>query len=189
MSKSDPRSSQCGAHGRRSGEPCQRWVVGGGRCYLHGGATPQAKRSRDERLALMDLQLKPSPPSGKTAGEMLVSAAEDTRVVVERIKVQLADREQQSPADLEVLGRWLDRLARTAKMITESRADESLIEQRQRVSRAQANVMVAAVEAALGLLDLTAEQRQQVPNALRAALASIRASQEQPLRGEVVRHA
>lgn len=186
VSKFDPRSSQCGAKGRRSGEPCQRWVIGGGRCYLHGGRTPGAVRAREERLALMDARLSPTLPTGRTAGEMLMSAADDVLTVIDHIKGQLATPAEIDPNALEALGRWPDRAARIAKLITESRADESLIEQRERVNRAQAAVMVTAVAAALECLDLTPEQQRQVPGAVRAALASVNAAEAEPLPGEVI---
>ncbi len=45
-----PWHVKCGAK-KRNGLPCENWALrGANRCRLHGGASPQAKRSAERRL-------------------------------------------------------------------------------------------------------------------------------------------
>jgi len=131
-------------------------------------------RKREARIALAELeaQARAEMRTDVTPAELLLDAAQTTGAVVAKLKMGMSGRGP-DPTQMDALGAWLDRLQRTAQAVISSKADELLIRQAEQVSRAQAGVMVSAVRAALAVLDLTPEQRRQVPAAVEAALASV----------------
>lgn len=46
---------RCGAHSRRTGQPCRQWPVAGAtRCRMHGGTTTRSLQAADRRIAERD---------------------------------------------------------------------------------------------------------------------------------------
>lgn len=64
-----PKGEQCTARSKQSQQRCKRLVVGGGVCVMHGGAAPQVKAARLQRVAIAQAARfnGPVPVSGSQA--------------------------------------------------------------------------------------------------------------------------
>ena len=51
-----PLNQQCEAKAKATGRRCERRVVGGTVCFVHGGNAKQVKAKREQRVALAEAQ-------------------------------------------------------------------------------------------------------------------------------------
>lgn len=170
-----PYTTQCTATNKRTGTRCKRLVVGGGVCYLHGGNAPQVRRKREARVAAAQLAAEAerigNATGTATPAEMLLGAAQTAHDVVGLLSQRAGAKP--SPELLDALAPWLDRVGKLAALVVSSKADELVISQASRIADGQARVMFRAVEATVSKLNLTPDQRERVPEALRAALRAL----------------
>ena len=107
-----PLTEKCSATSKRSGKPCQRLVIGGGPCTMHGGSAKQVKARREQRILLYEAQIRAlpavvEPEVEPTADEVLISLLGDVRHTLRQLKAEIAMNP--SPTLLVLLGDWLDR--------------------------------------------------------------------------------
>lgn len=167
---------QCKAKSKRTKERCRIAAMRGMEvCYWHGGATGRAKRKAAERIAQAEL-LKAAQDDPEladaTPAELLLHAAHSTGKVVLMLQKQGAGRSPE-PAQLDLLGQWLDRLSRAASVVVSSKADELVIAQQARVADGQAHQLAEVMNRVLNALGLSPEQAALVPGALQSALESL----------------
>lgn len=79
-------SEQCTAKAKSTGERCRRLVVGGGVCPKHGGAAPQVKAKRLERVALAE-RFAATPH--RHPGEVLLDAVHTADVLAKQAREEL----------------------------------------------------------------------------------------------------
>jgi hypothetical protein len=158
MSKSNPLSSKCTARSKRTGKPCDQWVVGGGVCWHHNGANARVRANREARIVALRAQLAGEPWEPRPAYEVLESAMADADAVLGRIKAQLGEGHIDA-ATLDALHRWVELAAKISKTIL----DADLDERRVRLAERQAALLVEALRLIFDDLDLDDRQRALVP--------------------------
>lgn len=172
----NPLSEQCPAMSKRSRRRCQRMVVGGGVCSMHGGRAPQVAAKREARIVTAAAQLAGEPWDERDPGEALMAAASDADALVQRLKRQLVTAEQVDHASLTALGEWIDRVGRLSKVVLDARIDE----RRMRVSERQGTQIAGVIKAILSDLNLTPEQWALVPMVVPMRLREV--SAQEPIR-------
>lgn len=145
MTKPHPLSAQCTARSKRSGERCQRRVIGGGPCRMHGGAAPAVKAKREQRILVGEIAMQSDEVFTRSPGEVLVGAMHDADTVLQKIKGQALSGAQVDPALLNALGEWLDRAARVSKSVLDSGADEEITRQAQLEAQVMATEVLQAM--------------------------------------------
>lgn len=167
---------RCKAKCNATGERCRGWAISGGTvCNKHGGSAPQVRAKAKERVARAELlaEAKADPTlADATPAEMLLHAAHSTGRVVLMLQKQGAGHSL-DPANLDLLGEWLDRLSKAASVVVSSKADELVIAQQARIAEGQARQIAEVMNRVLNALGLTPEQAARVPDALGSALASL----------------
>ncbi len=145
----NPLSEKCGRKSKRSGLPCQKYVIGGGPCRMHGGSAPQVAAAREARIVAALAQASGEVTVYRDPGEALVSAAVDADQIVQRLKLALESGEQIKAGELRALGEWLDRTGRLAKTVLDARVDERKVRITE-LQHAELFAIIAAVLAELG---------------------------------------
>jgi hypothetical protein len=148
---------------------------------MHGGAAPQVKARREQRILLAEARAKSlpvvvEPVEEPTADELLISLLTDVRTTLGQIKATLA--ENPSPTLLVVLGDWLDRADRISRSVIITGAQERVEQRKVAVSEEQVRVMATSMFLAVTSFDLTA--RQQV-NVVETLLDTIQRRDELPV--------
>ena len=132
-----PPERRCRATSKESGEPCKLWAMRGSTvCRKHGGSAPQVRAKAQERVMLAELvpAAKDDPElADATPAELLLHAAHSTGRVVLMLQKHGAGSSL-DPADLDLLGEWLDRLSKAASVVVSSKADELVIAQQARIA-------------------------------------------------------
>jgi hypothetical protein len=87
-----PLGQQCEATSKRSGRRCQRRVIAGKVCVIHGGKAPQTRQKAEQRIALWEVQQERAADTvvvRREPEELLLDALHDTNAVLTRIKADL----------------------------------------------------------------------------------------------------
>jgi hypothetical protein len=115
-----PLNQQCEAKAKATGRRCERRVVGGTVCFVHGGNAKQVKAKREQRVALADAQaaVPASVVLQKEPEELLLDALHDVNQVLQQLKSELHGGSV-NPILLNLAGEWLDRLGRLGKVVTD----------------------------------------------------------------------
>jgi hypothetical protein len=142
-----PATEKCNATSKRSGRQCQRLVIGGGPCPMHGGNAPQVKARREQRILLAEAKAKAlpaviEPQEEPTADELLISLLTDVRSTLLQIKASLADNP--SPTWLVLLGDGLDRADRISRSVIITGAQERVEQRKVAVCEEQSWVMATS---------------------------------------------
>lgn len=82
-------NKRCGAHSRRSGEPCKNWALQNGRCRMHGGTNPGAPLKHGRRSKFLPAGLKEAYEELANDTELL-TLQEDIRTVEAMLRDTLA---------------------------------------------------------------------------------------------------
>jgi hypothetical protein len=118
-----PLNQQCEARAKATGQRCERRVVGGSVCFVHGGNARQVKAKREQRVLVAEVRaaaaVEPVVLQRREAEEVLIDLLDDVTRILERIKSEMHTNII-SPVLLEVCGEWMDRAGRLAKIITDS---------------------------------------------------------------------
>jgi hypothetical protein len=154
MSAGNPLSQRCTARCKsRDGQQCRKWVIGGGPnavCDSHGGRAAQVRRAKELRLATMKAELEAAkkglPLERRHPGEILLDAVAASDVLLTHLLRQRAAGKLSGEEAL-ALGAAIDRAARTSKTAIDVNVTERLLEAQGRVTQAQANRLIAAMEA------------------------------------------
>src|SRR5688500_6067795 len=121
----NPLSRKCTALAKSTRQRCERWVIGGGPCPMHGGKAPQVAVRREacilEAQAMSESLLAGVRWLDRAPGEALLAAAADADALVQRIKWQVVQHEVIDPASLMALGDWIDRVGRLSKLVLDAR--------------------------------------------------------------------
>ena len=51
MENNPMKNKRCGAHSRRTGEPCRKWAMKNGRCKFHGGMSTGPRKGSQNALS------------------------------------------------------------------------------------------------------------------------------------------
>jgi hypothetical protein len=164
-----PATEKCSATSKRSGQPCQRLVKGGGPCPMHGGRAPQVAARREQRILLAEARAKTlpaaiEPQEEPTADELLISLLTDVRSTLHQIKLSIADNP--SPMLLALLGDWLDRADRISRSVIITGVQERVNQRKVAISEEQARLMATTIFVAVTSFDLTARQQVNVVQAV-----------------------
>lgn len=138
-------AEQCTAKAKGTQQRCQRLVMGGGVCIVHGGRARQVNAAREARVVAALAQASGGVTEARDPGEALVSAAVDADQIVQKLKRSLDAGEEIKPSELRALGDWLDRTGRLAKTVLDARVDE----RRVRVTEAQHRELLAILTAVI----------------------------------------
>lgn len=179
--KPDGRKT-CGARRKSTGEPCQRHpCIGQERCYLHGGATRQAKAAAVRRMAVEKARREVRKLGGQLDADPLTVLVDSVReawwnvaayrVAIEGLDITVSndgavaipqsfdDKGGRDPALAHILvdlyNQERDRAVRYAKIAVDAGVEERLV----RVQEAQAAEAWNAVVAALDAAGLSDDQR------------------------------
>ena len=186
--KCDQHHARCSGH-RRDGQPCTQWPIAGQRvCKQHGGKSPQALAKAKERLleariagevAKVEIQpvVNPVGHLAELGGEVLAWLELCRRNLEYLRSWEFADQKQAIDIRplVAVYERALDRAVSTMERMARLGLDaETLRRQLQleaeRPSREQATSLQRILSGVLDGLDLTSQQREQVPALLQAAM-------------------
>lgn len=162
----DPLASPCTATAKGTRQRCQRRVIGGGVCWVHGGAAPQVEARRAVRILEGRALLAGQVVEERDPGEALLAAARDADQMLQRVKGQL-DAGRLTGADLTAFGEWIDRVGRLSKLVIDTRLEE----RRTRLSEQQAKLLVSGLNWFITTSIPTAQHanaRQQLAQMLRA---------------------
>lgn len=154
-SRKHPLSAQCPAKSKATGNRCQRWVIGGGPCPMHGGRAPQVAAAREARILAGEASMAIDDAERRSPAEALLAASGDADVILQRLKRQVREGEAIDGSLLQALGDWIDRTARISKTVMDARIDEKRVE----LQQGQAQIVIAAVRAALDTLTLVPADR------------------------------
>jgi hypothetical protein len=169
-----PATERCSAKSKRSGEPCKRWVKGGGVCAIHGGRAPQVAARREQRILLAEARAKAAPAVAEqvvpaSAEEILISLLTDVRETLVKLKAEMATNP--SPHWLVLLGDWLDRADRISRTVLVTNAQQRLEARQQQLALTHSEQLLTLIFIAITEADLTASQRVAVLDALFEAMA------------------
>lgn len=116
-------TDRCTATAKGTGQRCQRLVVGGGVCIMHGGRAPQVAARREQRILEGEARSRGELVEQRDPADALLAAAQDADGMLQRLKRDMAEGTLQ-PAQLLAFGDWIDRTARIAKTVLDARIDE-----------------------------------------------------------------
>ncbi|MFT4109652.1 hypothetical protein, partial [Propionicimonas sp.] len=154
-----------------------RLVRGGGVCWVHGGAAPQVRAKREQRVAeaelLAEAKADPTLPADASPAEVLLHAMTSAHRVLLRLQSVGMGTDYIGPTALDLLGTWIDRASKAASVVVSSKADELRIRQAERVAEAQARQVVDVIARVLSFLDLTEAQEARLPEAMAEALDAL----------------
>jgi hypothetical protein len=155
VSADNPLSQRCTARCKATQQQCRKWVIGGGPnavCDSHGGRAIQVKRAKELRLATMKAELDAAraglPYERRHPGEVLLDAVAASDVLLQHLLSQRAAGALTVEESI-ALGFAIDRAARTSKIAIDVNVTERLIAAQERVSRAQADRLIRAMDRVL----------------------------------------
>lgn len=124
-----PLNQQCEAKAKATGRRCERRVVGGTVCYVHGGNAKQVKVKREQRLLVAEARaaadVEPVVVQRQEPEEVLLDVLADTNAMLQAIKNEMRDN-LVNPVLLQLAGEWFDRVARIAKVVTDGDLSQKL---------------------------------------------------------------
>jgi hypothetical protein len=124
-----PAGEQCSAKCKATGRRCERRVIGGGPCYVHGGNARQVKAKRDQRVLVAEARAaaaaEPVVLERREPEELLIDLLDDVNRILQQIKSELHGNVV-SPALLQAAGEWFDRTARVAKTVIDGDLSQKL---------------------------------------------------------------
>ncbi len=188
IGRDGPAGEQCTARSKRTKEGCKRMVIGGGVCVMHGGAAPQVKAARLQRVAIAQAA-RFHGPVAVTGGQALleelartngqVRALEDTLGLEEHLPSQehaLVQRFMAERGHLRQVAESVVRLDIDAKLLTaeQLQGDQIVMLLREVViglgfNPADEDVRLTIIEA-LHRTDAASEEIERARNAQRQAL-------------------
>lgn len=155
--------NRCTANSRRSGQRCQRWAnVGSSVCYMHGGASPQAKASAERQISLAEA-MRRSPR--RAPWEVMEDVAHSADILYQDARRQILAGTF-TAASLEKFVAALERAHRLSNVNVQT----GLAQRKQVFAEAQANLIHKVLLGVMARIGATAEQRKQLPMALRAEI-------------------
>lgn len=142
----NPLSGRCPAMSKRTGKPCQQWVVGGGVCFHHGGNAKQVRVAREARIAAAEAQAA-AVARGEAwvprhPGEVLLASVAASDELQAALLTAYRTGEV-TPALVRALGEAIDRSARTAKTALDAGVEERMVQIREAPAREQADGFLA----------------------------------------------
>jgi hypothetical protein len=149
-----PLSQQCSATAKGTGARCGRWVVAAPVCVVHGGAASQVRAKRESRILAWQAAAG-SDTAPRDPGEALMSATHDADRILQQLKSALSAGDLQPSAMLSVVGEWVDRVSRLAKVVIDARIDVRRVE----LETEKLQVVRLALGRAIVAAQLDAEQR------------------------------
>ena len=169
----------CGAT-CRDGHPCQKPpMTGQARCRLHGGRSPQAmhkaaERQLEERLTAQVATMAGEPITDPVRWLQDVAGEVAQWLRLCRAQLDRATSVEESGAVVYLYERALGRALDASDRMTRLGVTAEFLDARQaRIGEQQAAEFVALLDAVCGRLDLTDEQRDQVPAAVVAAIDAL----------------
>jgi hypothetical protein len=158
-----PLNEQCSAKAKATGRRCERRVVGGTVCWVHGGNAKQVKAKREQRVALWEVQearaaTDPVVVVHREPEELLLDALHDVNEVLSAIKSQMRNN-LADPLLLETCGQWMDRLGRLGKVIVDGDLSQKLHERLGWLATDRASTVTAYLAAILQGSPLNAQQK------------------------------
>jgi hypothetical protein len=178
-----PLNQQCEARAKATGQRCERRVVGGSVCYVHGGNARQVKAKREERVLVAELEAQAAAQAvavRREPEELLLDALHDTNAVLARIKADLHGGVV-NPILLKLCGDWLDRLGRLGKVVVDGDLSEKLHRRVGWMAQDRAAQLWGMLAAVLRSAPLTAQDRLLLWNSIPTA-ARLVADGDEPLR-------
>jgi hypothetical protein len=172
-----PLAEQCSATSKASGKRCQRRVIGGGPCIMHGGKARQVKARREQRILVWQAEQRTLPPIVEpelepTADEILIGLLRDVRRTFEHVKAGLVGNSDPSALAtwLSVMGEWADRLDRVSKSAIVLNVEARITERETHVTGDQVRVLTGVLDRVLGdhRVSIQGDARLVVADAMRA---------------------
>jgi hypothetical protein len=182
-----PRGVKCQAR-KSNGGPCPQWAMKGQLvCYVHGGASPQAKAKAAVRLAEERAMTEIARLQVEPVGNALEALQQHAGIVVrwrdecaamaedlgDRIRYESAQGIEQLRSEMALWERALDRATVTLTALARCQVDERLAQ----ISQRKAEVLAAALAGSLGTAGLSDEQAATVRQDFARRLLAIHASQ------------
>ncbi len=181
----NPLSERCPSLSKRTGRPCQQWVIGGGVCFHHGGNAPQVKAKREARIVVAEAQSAAARRGEQWAprhpGEVLLSAVAASDELSAALLTAYRTGEV-TPAVVRALGEAIDRSARTAKTALDAGVEERMAQVREAPTRELLEQVVAAVSFALHDASVPAVHVVAIADRFLEAAAQLTAGTMQPVK-------
>jgi hypothetical protein len=189
VTKPSPFADRCTATAKSTGLRCERRVIGGGVCIMHGGNAPQVRNRREARILAAEAAQE-MPVTATDAAAVMTSAMSDAHSLLQRLKVNMAKGQLESQ-DLTALGDWIDRAARVAKLVN----DAGLEERKVQLAEDQARILASVIRLVLaemleGVLRVLADDQlsvAKIEDLWPAAVGEIVPRQLRAVSSEVVR--
>jgi hypothetical protein len=158
-----PLNQQCTAKAKATGLRCERRVVGGTVCWVHGGNAKQVKAKREQRILVAEAQAKaraaaPTVIVQREPEEILLDALHDTNQVLQQIKADIQGS-YVNPILLQLAGDWFDRVARIGKAVTDGDLSERLHRRVGWLAEDRAAQLTALLASIVEHAPLSAQQR------------------------------
>jgi hypothetical protein len=158
-----PLNQQCEARAKATGRRCERRVVGGAVCFVHGGNAKQVKAKREQRVLVAEARAAAPSVVMAEPEEILITALHDTNATLQAIKAQLwelsVSAEAARPVMLDLIGDWLDRVARIGKVVIDGQLVEKLERRVGVQARDLASQLTALLAAVVAASPLSAQQK------------------------------
>jgi hypothetical protein len=153
---------QCTATAKGTGRRCERRVIAGNVCYIHGGRAKQVRQKTEQKLALYDAQVAagqdPVAIEQQPPEQLILNALHDVDQVLRVLKNQMRDNIV-DPILLEVCGQWLDRLGRLTKVALDGEVAERLEKRLGWLAADRAATVLGHLAAIVEASPLTAAQK------------------------------
>jgi hypothetical protein len=153
-SQRHPLAEQCTAKAKGTGQRCQRRVIGGGVCIMHGGRAPQVAARRQARVLEGQARLRGEVVEPRSPAEALLAAAADADAMLQRLKRDLVAGAL-TPAAVMSFGEWIDRTARVTKTVLDAGIDE----RKTRIAESEGALLAGGLSWLLGVLQLDHDDR------------------------------
>jgi hypothetical protein len=168
----NPDRQRCTAHSSRTGEPCRKWAIRGGKvCNKHGGQAPRVAAAAKARIVEQDIAKTlgrltivpihdPLTALADLAGEISAwkeLAAARVAKLKELAQRNYATGSDEVHAEIQVYERALDRCVGVLATIARLNIDERLV----KISEQQAAIVKTALMGALDDTGLPREQQRE----------------------------
>ena len=186
MGERSPYGEQCTARAKSTSARCQRRVIGGGVCIMHGGKAPQVAAAGEARIIELQAQLEAGqlePAKPRHAAEVLLGSIEASDNVMRQLQHDLI-RGELTVALSTAYGAWVDRAGRLAKLALDPHIDGRMLAlEEARVTRSAeelAGQLLGALSLTLRLAEVSAAARLEVWRSWYRALREIQREQVWP---------
>lgn len=155
-----PLNQQCEARCKSTDRRCERRVVGGTVCHVHGGNAKQVRAKREQRVVVAEARaaVPPTVVVQREPEEILLDVLADTNTMLQAIKAEMHDN-LVNPVLLQLSGEWFDRVARIAKVVTDGDLSEKLHRRVGWLAEDRAAQLTALLAAILRAAPVSAETR------------------------------